>query len=182
MPGVAFVVGDIFATGELDNTLIFFLSDNGASPENAMLYGKGFDRPSETRKGQEIAYPIKKDVMPGPETSFTSIGPRWANVANTPYQYAKAESYEGGVRTPLIAFWPAGIKVPKGSISDRTGHVMDFMATFVELANAKYPTVYNGNTIKPTQGSTLLPAFSSKTAKGAYDAFQRAFWGKVCAL
>jgi len=98
-------------------------------------------------------------VLPGAETSFASIGPRWANVSNTPYQFAKMESYEGGVRRPLIAFWPKGITVPKGSISGRTGHVMDFMATFIELANTKYPSTYKGNTIKPLQGLSLKPAF-----------------------
>ncbi|MBD0377595.1 MAG: sulfatase-like hydrolase/transferase, partial [Flavisolibacter sp.] len=173
--GIGRIINALKETGELENTLILFLSDNGASPENAMQYGAGFDRPSETRNGQKIAYPVKKDVLPGPETTFTSIGPRWANVANTPYQYAKAESYEGGVRTPLIAFWPAGIKVPKGSISGRTGHVMDFMATFVELAHAKYPTVYNGNTIKPTQGSSLVPAFASTKASGHNILFNEHF-------
>jgi len=173
--GIGRIINVLKETGEMENTLILFLSDNGASPENAMQYGMGFDRPGETRNGQKIAYPVKKDVMPGPETSFTSIGPRWANVANTPYQYAKAESYEGGVRTPLIAFWPAGIKIPGGSISERTGHVMDFMATFVKLAKAKYPAVYRGNNIKPMQGLSLVPAFASKTANGNRTLFNEHF-------
>jgi arylsulfatase len=164
--GIGKIISALRETQELDNTLILFLSDNGASPENAMQFGPGFDRPGETRSGQKIIYPAKKEVLPGPQTTFASIGYRWANVANTPYQFAKAESYEGGVRTPLIAFWPAGIKVPRGSISDRIGHVMDFMATFVELAKAIYPAVYKGNSIKPTQGSSLEPAFVSNTTTG----------------
>nr|MBA2760712.1 arylsulfatase [Segetibacter sp.] len=77
--------------------------------------------------------------------------------------------------TPLIAFWPAGIKVPGGSISERTGHVMDFMATFVELAKAKYPVVYHGNNIKPMQGLSLVPAFASKTANGNRTLFNEHF-------
>ena len=164
--GIGRIIKALKETGELENTLILFLSDNGASPENAMRYGPGFDRPSETRSGEKMAYPVKKDVLSGPETSYTSIGPRWANVANTPYQFAKADSYEGGIHTPMIAYWPAGIKLPKGSFSDRVGHVMDFMATFVELAHATYPAVYKGNTIKPTEGSSLVPAFTSKNAEG----------------
>jgi arylsulfatase len=166
--GIGKIIEALRQTGELENTLIVFLSDNGASPEIAMQYGPGFDRPGETRKGEKIAYPLKKDVLPGPETSFASIGPRWANVSNTPYQYAKAESYEGGVRTPMIAYWPAGIKLPKGSIVSRTGHVMDFMATFVELAKAQYPAMYKGNNITPLQGTSLVSAFRSTNAKG-YD-------------
>src|SRR5688500_3709119 len=98
--------------------------------------------------------------MLGPGTTFTSIGARWANVSNTPYQHAKASSYEGGVRTPLIAFWPKGITAQKGGISDRAGHVMDFMATFIEVAKARYPESYKGNSIKPLQGVSLVTAFS----------------------
>lgn len=176
--GIGRILTALKETGRLENTLILFLSDNGASPENAMQYGTGFDRPSETRKGQQIAYPVKKDVMPGPETSFTSIGPRWANVSNTPYQFAKAESYEGGVRTPLIAFWPNGITAKKGSISGRTGHVMDFMATFVELAKTTYPASYKGNSVKPLQGMSFVPALTGKNAAGHAVLFNEHFGAK----
>ncbi|MDQ3277998.1 MAG: arylsulfatase [Bacteroidota bacterium] len=175
--GIGKMLAALRQAGELENTVIFFLSDNGASPENAMQYGPGFDRPSETRAGQKIAYPTKKDVLPGPQTTFTSIGQRWANVSNTPYQYAKQEPYEGGVRTPMIAFWPAGIK-RKGSISEAIGHVMDFMATVVELTGATYPRMYKGNAITPYQGSSLLTAFAAAGAKGHAVLFNEHFWGR----
>ncbi|GAB3540867.1 hypothetical protein [Spirosoma fluminis] len=80
------------------------MSDNDASPENCAAYGPGFDRPNETRDGRPIVYDLKERVMSGPQTSFASIGQRWANVSNTPYRYWKAESYEGGIHTPIIAF------------------------------------------------------------------------------
>ncbi|QHT70006.1 arylsulfatase [Rhodocytophaga rosea] len=160
--GIGRVINALRETGELDNTMILFLSDNGASPEVCAAYGPGFDRPGATRKGQTISYPLKKEALPGPETVFASIGPDWANVANTPFQYAKAESYEGGITTPMIAFWPKGILAEKGSVSKHVGHVMDFMATFVELAKASYPAQYKGNTITPMQGKSLLPAFQEK--------------------
>ena len=159
--GIGRLINALKETGELENTLIVFLSDNGASPENSMRYGPGFDRPSETRDGRKIAYPVNKEVLPGDELTFTSIGDRWANVSNTPYQYAKAQSYEGGVRTPVIAYWPAGIK-NKGAITQQMGHVMDFMPTFVELAGAKYPTEYKGKAIQPLTGISLLPALKGK--------------------
>ncbi|MDO1449455.1 arylsulfatase [Rhodocytophaga aerolata] len=160
--GIGRVIKALEETGELNNTLIVFLSDNGASPEVCAAYGPGFDRPSETRKGQAIRYPVKKEVMPGTETVFASIGPEWANVSNTPFQHAKAESYEGGIATPMIAFWPKGIGAKKGSISHHVGHVMDFMATFIELAQTTYPTQYKGRTISPTPGVSLLPALQGK--------------------
>jgi arylsulfatase len=162
--GIGRIISALRESGGLDNTIIIFLSDNGASPENCMRYGPGFDRPGETRDGKKISYPVNKEAMPGVETTFASIGERWANVANTPYQYAKAESYEGGVRTPMIAFWPNGIK-SKGGLTDHLGHVMDFMTTFIEVAKAKYPAEYKGHSITPATGISLLPAFEGKEKK-----------------
>jgi len=163
--GIGRLIQTLRETGKLDNTIIIFLSDNGASPENCMRYGPGFDRPGQTRDGKEISYPVKKDVLPGPQTTFASIGERWANVVNTPYQYAKAQSYEGGVRTPMIAYWPKGIKA-KGTFADQLGHVMDFMPTFLNVAKASYPQTYKGHAITPSTGVSLLPAFEGKKAAG----------------
>ncbi|QCR24649.1 arylsulfatase [Pontibacter sp. SGAir0037] len=160
--GIGRMIEALRQAGELDNTLIVFLSDNGASPEDAMRYGPGFDRPSKTRDGREIVYPVDKSVLPGPQTTFTSIGHRWANVSNTPYRYAKSQSYEGGILTPMVAYWPKGIKAKKGGVVAQQGHVMDFMATFAELANVTYPTTYNGKEIKTMQGISLVPALEGK--------------------
>jgi arylsulfatase len=173
--GIGRMIGALREAGELENTLILFLSDNGASPENAARYGPGFDRPSQTRDGRKIVYPVNKEALPGPQTSFASIGPHWANVSNTPYRYAKEDSYEGGIRTPLIAFWPKGIRVPGGSMSGSTGHVMDFMATFVEVARAPYPAHYRGTPVKPLQGKSLVPAFRSQKATGHAALFNEHF-------
>lgn len=159
--GIGRIINTLKETGELDNTIILFLSDNGASPEDCARYGPGFDRPNQTRDGRTILYPVNKDVLPGPETSFASIGQRWANVANTPYRFAKEQSYEGGVRTPMIAFWPKGIS-NKGGFSDQVGHVMDFMPTFLQLTSAEYPKTFKGNTITAYSGISLVPAFNTK--------------------
>lgn len=173
--GIGRIIDALKKNGQLENTLILFLSDNGASPENAMAYGPGFDRPGETRDGKKIIYPTGKKVMPGPQTTFASIGRRWANVANTPYRFAKESSFEGGVRTPLIAYWPKRIK-EKGTVSHILGHVMDFMATFVQLANTQYPDAYKGNKIHPTSGISLAPAFYNTNFKG-HDALYNEHFG-----
>lgn len=159
--GIGRLLKALDESGERDNTLIIFLSDNGASPENAANYGPGFDRPGETRDGRKIIFPTKKEILPGDQTSFASIGHRWSNVVNTPYRFAKAQSYEGGVRTPMIASWPKGIK-NKGGYSDWLGHVMDFMPTFLELSGAKYPSVVKGQAITPYSGYSLVNAFTNK--------------------
>jgi arylsulfatase A-like enzyme len=163
--GIGRILKTLKETGQLDNTLIVFLSDNGASPEVAQVLEPGFDRPGETRNGTKINYPKNKNVMPGPQTVYASIGQEWANVANTPLRYWKRESYEGGVRTPLIAFWPKGLKAKKGSITNQLGHVMDFMPTIVQLAHARYPSSYRHSAITPMQGISLVPTFTNKPGK-----------------
>jgi len=173
--GIGRIINALKKNGQLDNTLILFLSDNGASPENCAAYGPGFDRPNETRDGREIVYATKKQAMPGPETTYSSIGQRWANVANTPYQYWKAESYEGGIHTPMIACWPKGITAKKGSFSGHVGHVMDFMRTFIDLAGAEYPEVYNGRPVQPTAGISLVPSFGNLQTPGHEALFNEHF-------
>lgn len=180
--GIGRIINALRQTGQLDNTLIVFLSDNGASAENCAAYGPGFDRPSETRDGRKIVYATKKEALPGPETTYASIGPRWANVANTPYQYWKAESYEGGIHTPMIAFWPKGITARKGSFSGYVGHVMDFMNTFVQLSGAKYPKEYKGHEIQPSTGISMVPTFSGKAEAGHEALFNEHFGARYARL
>jgi arylsulfatase len=127
-------------TGKDENTLILFVSDNGASAEVVQLpddYG-------------EI----------GTMTRWASLGPDWANVSNTPFRYYKNYSYEGGTNTPFIAYWPG--KIEPNSFSEFPGHFIDLMATFVDLTGAEYPQEFNGQQITPMQGQSLLPVFRGK--------------------
>jgi arylsulfatase A-like enzyme len=174
--GIGRIINALRESGELDNTLIIFLSDNGASPEDCSRYGPGFDRPDANRSGEKIIYPVNKEILPGPQNTYASIGAVWANVANTPYRYAKAESYEGGVRTPVIAFWPKGIRA-RGAYVVEVGHVMDFMPTFLEVAGAKYPKTYRGNAITPYSGISLVNAWKGiqiSIARNLYNEHFRA--------
>ena len=100
--GIGRVLEALEKNGQMDNTLIIFLSDNGCSSEQCQNYSPGEnDRPDMTRDGRAIVYPKKKEVMPGPETSYASLGAKWANVANTPFRFWKAKSFNGGVFQPL---------------------------------------------------------------------------------
>ncbi|MCA9241097.1 MAG: sulfatase-like hydrolase/transferase, partial [Planctomycetales bacterium] len=116
---------------------ILFLSDNGASPE--IPGGAGYDRNGGTRDGRaalrERALIRRGDPgLLGSEESYTGIGPAWASAVNTPLRYWKAESYEGGCRTPLIVHWPRGLKRQPGSFVQQVGHVIDIAPTCYELA------------------------------------------------
>ncbi len=153
--------------GQLDNTLILFLSDNGCSNEDCQYYEGGKnDRPDMTRTGETIVYPKEKEVLPGPQTTYASLGAVWANVTNAPFRFWKAKAYEGGICTPMIAHWPKGIKKNKGKITEDMGHVMDIMATCIDLAETTYPKIYNNNEIIPMEGLSLAPVFKSGKRKG----------------
>lgn len=132
-------------TGEDKNTLIMFLSDNGGSNES--INENGF-RP-------EIIAASHKPS--GDSASFTAYGLPGANLSNTPFRYYKKTEFEGGNATPFVAFYPPMIKA--GRIEKSPGHIIDIMATCVELAGVKYPQTYNGNKITPLEGTSLVPLF-----------------------
>lgn len=166
--GIGQVINALKETRQLDNTLIIFLSDNGCSPEECQKMSPGEnDRPSLTRDGEAMIYPKNKEVLPGPETTYSALGPLWANVSNTPFRFWKAKSYEGGICTPMIAYWPKGIsKKLRGTKNTEIGHVIDLMATCVELGRTQYPKYYKGHEIIPLQGLSLVPIFKSGSRIG----------------
>lgn len=165
--GIGQVIEALRKNGQLDNTLILFMSDNGCSSENCQNYSPGEnDRPDMTRTGEPIVYPKNKEVLPGPQNTYASIGAKWANVLNTPFRFWKAKSFDGGICTPMIAHWPKGISKNIGGITEERGHVMDIMATCIDLGNAKYPKTYNGNEIIPLEGKSLTPILTKGKRKG----------------
>ena len=150
------VIENLRTHGELDNTLIFFLSDNGACAEWDPF---GFDERSGPKnilhKGEDL------DKMGGPE-SYLSYGSGWANAGNTPLRLYKHYAHEGGISTPLIVHWPAGMQ-RKGELDNRPGHISDIMATCVEIAGARYPTFFKNHAILPMEGNSLLPALRNES-------------------
>ncbi len=139
-------VGDLVAAlkqrGVLDNTLILFMSDNGGNAESG---------PNGRLNG----------TNPGGPGSSVFCGQSWATLENTPNRLYKHYNHEGGISTPLIAHWPAGISA-KGEFRTQPGHLVDIMATLVDVGGATYPKEFNGKSIQPMEGRSLRPAFANQ--------------------
>jgi len=136
------VIAQLQQIGAFDDTLILLCSDNGSSSQNV---SEG-DTSAET----------------GSLERWASLQGDWANVGNTPFRYFKTDSDEGGTRTPMIAHWPKGIVNP-GRFTDHPGHVMDFMATFLDLSGASYPRRHEGNMVVPLQGESFSDVLFNET-------------------
>ncbi len=139
--------------GLLDNTLILFLSDNGGNAESG---------PNGRYEGEN----------PGGPDSNVFLGQNWATLNNTPFRKWKHYVHEGGSATPLIAHWPAGIPAAlRGQFNHQPGHLIDLLPTILELANAKYPAIFNGHDIQPMEGVSLMPALVGKPIERAQPIF-----------
>ncbi|MDO8543015.1 MAG: arylsulfatase [Opitutaceae bacterium] len=178
--GIGRLVAELKRTGQFENTLILFLQDNGGCAETMGRRGEftpRADRPSlpplaadylqpdmipkQTRDG----YPMRQGygVLPGPADTYIGYGEAWANVSNTPFREYKHWVHEGGISTPLIAHWPAGIPASRRSaLEPQPGHLIDVMATCVDLAAATYPGEKDGEAIHPLEGVSLRPAFAGR--------------------
>jgi arylsulfatase len=151
------VVDELWRTGRLDNTLIVFLSDNGACAEWDPY---GFDVSSGPNnilhKGADL------ENMGGTDT-YHSYGSGWANASNTPLRIYKHYAHEGGISTPCIVHWPEGCR-RRDEIDHRPGHITDLMATFVDAGGAKYPAEAGGRPVMPMEGLSFLPALRGERA------------------
>jgi arylsulfatase A-like enzyme len=177
------IVAELKRTGQLDNTLILFLQDNGGCAEATGRTGNA-DHPNiprpekptkpvmkpvdllpsgsiplQTRDG----YPVRMGpkVLPGADDTYVAYGKAWANVSNTPFREYKHWVHEGGISTPLIAHWPAGIQA-KGELRTQPGHLIDVMATCLDVAGTTFPETKNGHHVLPPEGKSLVPAFANK--------------------
>ena len=173
------IVGELRATQQLDNTLIFFLADNGGCaeefgtgrgnaavhlssqphPDGAMRPGELQTKmaPERTRDGRVVRR--GRGVVPGPADTYIAYGREWANASNTPFRRFKHWVHEGGISSPLVVHWPSGIDPQRASQwEDQPAHLIDLMATCVDVARADYPSQDQDHAIHALRGVSLRPA------------------------
>ena len=136
------IIAQLKAMGAFENTLILFASDNGASAE-IMVRGDGHD----------LSAPM------GSAKTFLCLGPGWSSSSNTPFRRHKTWVHEGGISTPLIAHWPAGIQA-RGELRHTPGHLVDIVPTVLELTGATKPAAWKGQPLPPVPGRSLVPALA----------------------
>jgi arylsulfatase len=169
--GIGKLVTHLKNSNNLENTIIFFLSDNGGDKTehiNGMIGNSGKPWsvmayvPLFTKSGEIVIAGDYPGVKLGPENTYGGYGLKWANLSNTPFKKFKTYMHEGGIASPLIVHWPKGIP-SKNELRRQPAHIIDIMATSLELANIKYPKSYKNKNIKPIDGKSLLPILHSDT-------------------
>lgn len=153
-------------TGQADNTLAVFLSDNGGCAEEMSLEERpGRWKRGVARDGAPVRLGNDPALMPGPENTYQSYGVPWANVSNTPFRMYKHWTYQGGIATPCIARWPAGIAA-RGELRRQHAWLPDIMATVLDITGAQYPRERRGQSLPAPEGASLVPAFEGRALPG----------------
>ncbi|MDD4269139.1 MAG: arylsulfatase [Pirellulaceae bacterium] len=134
------LIDELQAMGVYDNTLILFASDNGASAEIMVRHG-GHD----------------PQAAPGSAATYLCLGPGFSSLSNTPFRRHKTWVHEGGISTPLVVHWPAGIRA-RGALRQTPAHVIDIVPTILEIAGIEKPAEWDGEAIPPAPGRSLVPA------------------------
>lgn len=173
---IARIVATLEEHGELDNTLIMFLADNGGCAEELPWMWAderpGFKKsiPTRTPAGARVRVGNDPRTDPGPADTFASYGLPWANVSNTPFREYKHWVHEGGIATPMIIHWPAGL-AGRGSLDHVPHQLPDVMATVLDVTGAAYPGVRDGHTVPPCEGRSMLPDLRGEVPTEDQDLF-----------
>jgi len=174
--GIAKVLQQLEATGRLENTLVVFLSDNGGCaeempPESVKDFVTAFVPLKETsRTGGQVVPGNVPGLRPGPKETYQSYGRAWANLSNTPFREYKHWVHEGGISTPFIVHWPAGLQA-SAELCPVPSQLVDVLPTIAEVAGATYPAQRNGRPIPAPEGRSLLPVL-----RGEPEAGRDLFW------
>jgi arylsulfatase len=164
--GIGRILQALRETGMWEDTLIVFLADNGGCAEElgerTKAWATGMGEPvgtAVTRDGRDVDYGNTPGRMPGGEDTYQSYGVPWANLSNAPFRLYKHWVHEGGIATPFIAHWPAGIRA-RGEWRHQPAQLPDVMATFLDVAGVEYPARHNDHDIKPLEGFSMAPTFA----------------------
>ncbi|GAB5561276.1 MAG: arylsulfatase [Synoicihabitans sp.] len=147
--GIGRVLRALENSGEADNTLVIFFSDNGGCAS----------WPTDETVPDFEAY--NRGIPVGDGRGYEFVGKAWGWAQNAPFRRHKVWTYEGGIATPMIVRWPQAVRA--GTVTRAPGHVVDLMPTFVELADATYPTEREGYAVPPMEGQTLTPLLRGET-------------------
>jgi arylsulfatase len=158
--GIGQILAAVEARGELENTIVVFLSDNGGCAEEIGRPGIGGTFAPATRAGETVRPGNSPDIYPGGEDTYASYGLEWAGLSNTPFRRYKSFVHEGGIAAPLIVSSPGHLS-PR--LTHEQGHLIDMMPTFLEAAGVSYPREYEGNAILPQVGRSLFPVVRGGT-------------------
>ena len=149
--GIGKLVRHLQESGKLENTVIMFLSDNGACHETL----------NERMDKDLLEFASKaRTTSTGDMGSYVAYGKEWANASNTPFRLYKHWTHEGGISTPLIIHFPQLMK--QGKIVHEVSHLVDIFPTVLDLCHAEYPNVFKGNNIQPQEGTSLVPLIANK--------------------
>lgn len=157
--GIGRILKKLEDEGQMDNTIIIFLSDNGAcaetwSPQNPWASNFG---PVVTRDSLVVDYSNDGSRLPGSPDTYHSYGRGWAHYSNTPFRGFKSGTFEGGIASPFIVYWK-GNTVRNKDLREQLAGIVDIMPTLAEVSGAEYPTIYDGNAILGMEGKSLVGA------------------------
>ena len=188
--GVGQVLNALRAQGELDNTVIMVMSDNGASAENLFempnwkrfLGSPFFDTfigKYQPASGDAYSLASGQDLMPGPINRFQMLGREWAQASNTPFKKYKTWVHEGGIASPLIVHWPRGLKERAGTMINEPAHVIDIMPTIISIVSGQPDLIQDGVNLLPAINGHTLPARLLFFEHEGYRAVRSANWKLV---